>query len=95
MINLIFVLLMLIIVLSNLYVFKFQRSREGNDERGQIIQLKIISSMYNALFVSSAVLIILNLIDVLDSEQTVNFLVYLLVLVSVYGAFILYKNKND
>ena len=51
--------------------------------------------MYNALFVSSAVLIILNLIDVLDSEQTVNFLVYLLVLVSVYGAFILYKNKND
>lgn len=86
---------MLIIVLSNLYVFKFQRSREGNDERGQIIQLKIISSMYNALFVSSAVLIILNLIDVLDSEQTVNFLVYLLVLVSVYGAFILYKNKND
>lgn len=95
MINLIFVLLMLIIVLSNLYVFKFQRSREGNDERGQIIQLKIVSSMYNALFVSSAVLIILNLIDVLDSEQTVNFLVYLLVLVSVYGAFILYKNKND
>lgn len=95
MINLFFILLMLIVILSNLYVFKFQRSREGKDERGQTIQLKTISSMYNALFVSSAVLIVLNLIDVLDSEQTVNFWLYLLVLVSVYGAFILYKNKKD
>ncbi|MBM7580799.1 hypothetical protein [Jeotgalibacillus terrae] len=94
MLNLLFILLMAIVVASNFYIFRFQKSVEGNDERGKLIQLQTFSSMYNTLFVSSVLVIVLNIVDIINAEQMVDVWLYLLVAISVFGAFKLNRNKN-
>ncbi|MBY0097850.1 hypothetical protein [Mesobacillus maritimus] len=87
-------LLLLVVVLSNMYFFNFQKSQEGQDERGKLILYKTVSSMYNALFVGSVVLIVLNLVDIVNAETTIELLMYFLIFIGVYGTFLLYRNKN-
>ncbi|KMJ56403.1 hypothetical protein AB685_22125 [Bacillus sp. LL01] len=94
MIVLLFALLMLVVLLSNAYFLKFQKSAEGKDERGELILYKTISSMYNALFVGSVVLIVLNLLDILSAETTIDIWLYFLIFITVYGTFMLYRNRN-
>jgi hypothetical protein len=94
MIVLLFALLMLVVLLSNAYFFKFQKSTEGQDERGKLILYKTVSSMYNALFVGSVILIVLHLVDILSAETTIDIWLYFLIFISVYGTFMLYRNRN-
>jgi uncharacterized membrane protein len=81
-------------ILANFYIFKFQRSFESKDERGEIIQLKTMNSMYNITFLGAVMFIILNLLDILSAQRSLDFLLYFLVISSIFNAFILYRNRN-
>lgn len=92
--NVLWILFFGLIIFSNLYIFQFQRSVEGTDERGQAIQLETTKSMYQLLYLGILILIILNLIDVVTAVQTVTFILYLLLITSVYGAFLVFRKRR-
>jgi hypothetical protein len=95
MVQVLMILFFVVIIFSNFYTFKFQKSIEGQDERGQLIQLEVNRSLYGLLFLGNIILIVLNLLDILSADQTVELLLYLLLLVSIYGAFLIYRKKKE
>jgi hypothetical protein len=95
MVQVLMILFFVVIIFSNFYTFKFQKSIEGQDERGQLIQLEVNKSLYGLLFLGNIILIVLNLLDILSADQTVELLLYLLLLVSIYGAFLIYRKKKE
>ncbi|HDR7736275.1 hypothetical protein PDK93_17705 [Bacillus cereus] len=62
--------------LSELYMFKFQKSEEGRDERGLEIQYKTTSFLHNILSLGIVILFVLNLLQYITAEQFVNILLY-------------------
>lgn len=62
--------------LSELYMFKFQKSQEGRDERGIEIQYKTTSFLYNTLSLGIVILFVLNALQYITAEQFVNIFLY-------------------
>ncbi|PGL12177.1 hypothetical protein CN912_10670 [Bacillus cereus] len=62
--------------LSELYMFKFQKSKEARDERGLEIQYKTTNFLYNILYLGIVILFLLNILQYITAEQFVNILLY-------------------
>ncbi|MBO1582310.1 hypothetical protein [Bacillus sp. XF8] len=84
----------IIIVLSNFYIFKFQRSIEGNDERGKIVQLQMTKVMYSILFLGTVIILTFNAIHIISSQLAINIILGLLLLNCVSGSLYLYVKEG-
>ncbi len=83
-----------IIIVSNFYIFNFQGSLEGNDERGKIVQLKMTKVMYNVLFLGLILILIINAINIISNQLAVNIIFGLILLNSLTGATYLFFKKK-
>lgn len=84
----------IIIVWSNFYIYSFQESIEGNDERGKILQLQMTKTMYNILFVGIVIILILNAINIISNQLSINIVFGLILFNSLVGAlFLRFKEK--
>ncbi|OTY56720.1 hypothetical protein [Bacillus thuringiensis] len=70
------ILIIFLAFLSELYMFKFQRSQEGRDERGVEIQYKTTNFLYNTLSLGLVILFVLNILQYITAEQFINILLY-------------------
>lgn len=70
------ILIIFLAFLSELYMFKFQRSQEGRDERGVEIQYKTTNFLYNTLSLGIVILFVLNILQYITAEQFINILLY-------------------
>ncbi|WP_433775355.1 hypothetical protein [Bacillus wiedmannii] len=84
----------IITVLSNFYIFKFQESIEGNDERGKIVQLQMTKVMYSILFLGTVIILTFNTMHIISSQLAINIIFGLLLLNSVSGALYLYVKEG-
>lgn len=92
------VLKLLLIILgmfSYMYNVKFQSSPEGQDERGIIIQSKTNSYTLGAFYISISILIVLNLLNLVDTNALPSFLLYFFISISILSSLILlvYRRK--
>lgn len=92
--NYLLIIPIILIVFSNLYIFKFQGSLEGNDERGQLIRLQTTSFMYNVLFIGLIFVIILSSLNFIHPDWAFNLIFGLILFNSVFGAIYLYVKKK-
>ncbi|MEC2077191.1 hypothetical protein [Metabacillus fastidiosus] len=90
---LLIILAAIIIIFSNFYIFNFQRSIEGNDERGKIVQLQMTKVMYSVLFLGTIIILIVNAVNIISSQLAINIIFSLLLLNSVSGSVFLYLKK--
>ncbi|MBK5491878.1 hypothetical protein CN931_17705 [Bacillus sp. AFS054943] len=70
------ILIIFLAFLSELYMFKFQKSQEGRDERGVEIQYKTTNFLYNTLSLGIVILFVLNILQYITAEQFINILLY-------------------
>lgn len=82
------------ILISNLYIMNFTGSKEGNDERGEIIKLKTVNLMYNIIFLSIASVLILVGLSFVSMDVGVNIIFAVFLLSSIIGAIYLARIKN-
>lgn len=92
------VLKLLLIILgmfSYMYNVKFQSSPEGKDERGIIIQSKTNSYTLGAFYISISILIVLNLLNLVDTNALPSLLLYFFISISILSSLILlvYRRK--
>jgi hypothetical protein len=69
-------------------LFRFQKSREGRDERGRGIQNEAVKFMYQVLYIGNIVLIVLHLLDVISSDLLADLLLYFIIALSLVGALV-------
>lgn len=84
----------IIIIASNFYIFNFQESIEGKDERGEVIQLQMTKVMYSVLFLGILTILIVNAINIISSQLAINMIFGLVLLNSLAGALFLYNSKK-
>lgn len=84
----------IIIIFSNFYIFNFQESIEGKDERGEVIQLQMTKVMYNVLFLGVLAILIVNAINIISSQLAINIIFSLVLLTSLAGALFLYSKNG-
>jgi hypothetical protein len=82
-----------VIIASNFYIFNFQGSLEGNDERGKIVQLQMTKIMYNVLFLGLILILVVNAINLISNQLAVEIIFWLILLNSLTGAIFLYYKK--
>ncbi|MFZ0076210.1 MAG: hypothetical protein WAL00_08855 [Exiguobacterium undae] len=82
------------ILISNLYIMNFTGSKEGNDERGEIIKLKTVNLMYNIIFLSIASVMVLVGLSFVSMDVGVNIIFAVFLLSSIIGAIYLARIKN-
>ncbi|AZJ24014.1 hypothetical protein CN575_21055 [Bacillus wiedmannii] len=70
------IIIIVLSCLSELYMFKFQKSQEARDERGLDIQYKTTNFLYNTLYLGIVILFLLNMLQYITAEQFVNILLY-------------------
>ncbi|HDR7527853.1 TPA: hypothetical protein QCX62_004463, partial [Bacillus paranthracis] len=70
------ILLFGLIVISKMYVIKFQSSDEANDERGRAILYKTNNALYNILYLGILAIIVLQLIDIIPLKFLPDLLLY-------------------
>ncbi|WIV19543.1 hypothetical protein QPK24_01975 [Paenibacillus polygoni] len=87
-------LFVVLIIISQMYLLRFQSSAEGKDERGKEIQYKSNSMLFHFLYLGMIALIVLHLIDVIPTKIVPDLLLYLTVSLSVFGSIFVYINKN-
>ncbi|MED4531261.1 hypothetical protein [Metabacillus fastidiosus] len=90
---LLIILAAIIIIFSNFYIFNFQKSIEGNDERGKIVQLQMTKVMYSVLFLGTIIILIVNAVNIISSQLAINIIFSLLLLNSISGSAFLYLKK--
>ena len=80
---------------SYMYNVKFQSSPEGKDERGIIIQSKTNSYTLGAFYISISILIVLNLLNLVDTNALPSLLLYFFISISILSSLILlvYRRK--
>ncbi|PRT15284.1 hypothetical protein [Bacillus wiedmannii] len=84
----------IIIIISNFYIFNFQGSIEGNDERGKIVQLQMTKVMYNALFLGTVIILVTSAINIISSQLAINIIFAIVLSNSILGALFLYFKKK-
>lgn len=82
------------ILISNLYIMNFTGSKEGNDERGEIIKLKTVNLMYNIIFLSIASVLILVGLSFVSMDIGLNIIFAVFLLSSIIGAIYLARIKK-
>lgn len=82
------------ILISNLYIMNFTGSKEGNDERGEIIKLKTVNLMYNIIFLSIASVLILIGLSFVSMDIGLNIIFAVFLLSSIIGAIYLARIKK-
>lgn len=83
----------IIIIFSNFYIFKFQGSIEGNDERGKIIQLEMTKVMYSILFLGTIAVLVISATNIISSQLAINMIFAILLLNSISGAVFLFVKR--
>ena len=83
----------IIIIFSNFYIFKFQESIEGNDERGKIIQLEMTKVMYSILFLGTIIVLVVNATNIISSRLAIIIIFALILLNSISGALFLFVKR--
>ncbi|KOS27110.1 hypothetical protein ADK18_15685 [Bacillus anthracis] len=89
------ILLLGVIVISKMYVIKFQSSDEAKDERGREIQYKTNNALYNILYVGIIAIIVLQLIDIIPLQFLPDLLLYFALSLSVLGSIFIFINRNS
>lgn len=80
----------IMIVWSNFYIYSFQESIQGTDERGKIIQLQMSKIMYNILFLGILIILIFNALNIISNHLSINIIFGLILLNSIFGALFIY-----
>ncbi|MDM5428496.1 hypothetical protein ACQVTS_29095 [Bacillus mycoides] len=88
------ILLFVLLVISQMYVIKFQSSDEANDERGREIQYKANNVLYNILYLGIIAIIVFQLIDIIPLEFLPDLLLYFALSLSVLGSIFIFINRN-
>lgn len=88
------ILLFGLIVISKMYVIKFQSSDEANDERGREILYKTNNALYNILYLGILAIIVLQLIDIIPLQFLPDLLLYFALSLSVLGSIFIFINRN-
>ncbi|MBJ7956995.1 hypothetical protein QRE62_19520 [Bacillus mycoides] len=88
------ILLFVLLVISKMYVIKFQSSDEANDERGREILYKTNNVLYNILYLGIISIIVLQLIDIIPLKFLPDLLLYFALLLSVLGSIFIFINRN-
>ncbi len=83
----------IVVIISNFYIFNFQGSIEGNDERGKIIQLKMTKVMYSILFLGTIAILVVNAINIISSQLAIYLIFAVVLLNSVSGSIYLFAKK--
>ncbi|MED1610224.1 hypothetical protein [Bacillus paranthracis] len=89
------ILLFSLIVISKMYVIKFQSSDEANDERGREILYKTNNALYNILYLGILAIIVLQLIDIIPLQFLPDLLLYFALSLSVLGSIFIFINRNS
>ncbi|CAM4165882.1 hypothetical protein BACERE00193_05455 [Bacillus paranthracis] len=89
------ILLFGLIVISKMYVIKFQSSDEANDERGRAILYKTNNALYNILYLGILAIIVLQLIDIIPLKFLPDLLLYFALSLSVLGSIFIFINRNS
>ncbi|WP_433945578.1 hypothetical protein [Paenibacillus sp. SN-8-1] len=89
------VLFVVVIFVCQMYVIRFQSSREGQDERGRGIQYKTNSTLYNMMYLGIILLIVLNLLEIVSTKYLPDILLYFIVTLSLFGGVFTYINKTQ
>ncbi|MEK4913384.1 MULTISPECIES: hypothetical protein [Bacillus] len=89
------ILLFGLIVISKMYVIKFQSSDEANDERGREILYKTNNVLYNILYLGILAIIVLQLIDIIPLNFLPDLLLYFALSLSVLGSIFIFINRNS
>lgn len=87
--------LILLGMFSYIYNSKFQSSPEGQDERGILIQNKTNSYTLGAFYISTSILIIFNLLNIVHTNILPSILLYLFISISILSSLIslIYRRK--
>lgn len=82
-------------IFSYMYNVKFQSSPEGKDERGILIQSKTNSYTLGAFYISISILIVLNLLNLIDTNVLLSLLLYLFISISILSSLtlLIYRRK--
>jgi len=80
---------------SYMYNVKFQSSPEGQDERGILIQSKTNSYTLGAFYISISFLIVLNLLNLINTNVLLSLLLYFFISISVLSSLtlLIYRRK--
>ncbi len=89
------ILLFSLIVISKMYVIKFQSSDEANDERGREILYKTNNALYNILYLGILAIVVLQLIDIIPLQFLPDLLLYFALSLSVLGSIFIFINRNS
>ncbi|WP_318582398.1 hypothetical protein [Bacillus paranthracis] len=89
------ILLFGLIVISKMYVIKFQSSDEANDERGREILYKTNNALYNILYLGILAIIVLQLIDIIPLQFLPDLLLYFALSLSVLGSIFIFINRKS
>jgi cell division protein FtsW (lipid II flippase) len=93
--NLLFIILMIIIIFSQMYMFRFDGSEEGKDERGKEIQRKRNNLLYGILYLGIIlVCILVDMFDVFQVEQLPTVLLMFVLSLSIIGSIYTYVLRN-
>lgn len=91
--KILFVIIAIAIIFFNFYIYNFQESIDGKDERGKIIQLQMTKLMYNILFLGIIIILTINAINIISSQLAINIIFGLVLLNSLSGFLFLYTKK--
>ncbi|WP_047150431.1 hypothetical protein [Aneurinibacillus tyrosinisolvens] len=76
---------------SVIYYNNFQKSAEGKDERGMLIQYQTYKFMFQIVYCGVGILLVLRMVRIFSIEQLENSLYILLILTYILGAFYIYR----
>lgn len=88
------IVFIVVILVSKMYILKFQSSEEAKDERGREIIYKTNSMLFTMLYAGIILLIALHLLDIVSTNYLPDILLYSTLLLSVFGSIFLCINKN-
>ena len=89
------ILLFGLIVISKMYVIKFQSSDEANDERGRAILYKTNNAFFNVLYFCFPVINFLQLNYNIPLKFLPDLLLYFGLSLSVLGSIFIFINRNS
>lgn len=88
------IIIIVLSCLSELYMFKFQKSPEARDERGLEIQYKTTNFLYNTLYLGIVILFLLNILQYITAGQFVNILLYFFISLGIIKVAYLYWRRS-
>lgn len=92
--NVVLLGLLVIAAVAQFYLFRFEESVEGRDERGKLVSYQTTKFLYNVLFSSITLLVVLQVLQIINAVQFVNILLYLVVSLSIFGAGYLSQKRK-